>query len=207
MIDRVDHLIYAAPDLAVGIERIERQLGVRPSPGGQHPDYGTRNALLALGDETYLEIMAPDPEQPAPSRPRLFAMDELEAPVLATWAATAQDLTGLADAAAERGTPLGDVQTGGRRQPDGSFLSWRITDPYTAREDGLVPFLIDWGDTPHPAADAAPGCELLDLRGEHPEPEKVLDALEALGLRLPVTFGAPALIATIATPHGTIELR
>lgn len=36
-ISRVDHLVYATPDLNRGIDEIERLLGVRAIAGGQHP--------------------------------------------------------------------------------------------------------------------------------------------------------------------------
>jgi hypothetical protein len=49
LLGRVDHLVYATPDLKLGIHKLEKLLGVRATPGGQHLGLGTRNALIALG--------------------------------------------------------------------------------------------------------------------------------------------------------------
>src|SRR5262249_11322359 len=62
VVSRVDHLAYATPDLEKGVAEIERLLGVRATPGGQHPGRGTRNALVSLGPTSYLEIVGPDPD-------------------------------------------------------------------------------------------------------------------------------------------------
>src|SRR5262245_46770085 len=82
LLAQIDHLVYATPDLALGVERIERLLGVRATPGGQHLGLGTRNALVALGPSCYLEIIGPDPEQPRPSGLRRFGLDDLREPML-----------------------------------------------------------------------------------------------------------------------------
>ena len=78
----------------MGVEQLEKLLGVRATPGGQHPGAGTRNALIALGPTTYLEVVGPDPDQPQPDNTRLFGVDGLTAPRLVTWAAKGKDWTG-----------------------------------------------------------------------------------------------------------------
>ena len=60
----LDHIVLAAPDLDEAKDAFDAQTGVMPIDGGPHEGLGTRNALVSFGDGTYLEIIAPDPEQP-----------------------------------------------------------------------------------------------------------------------------------------------
>jgi hypothetical protein len=93
-----------------------------------------------------------------------------------------------------------------RATPDGRLLEWRLT--LGGSHQGLVPFLIDWLDSPHPSGSAPGGCRLVSLRGEHPDHHAVRKANQALGVEFDVVQGpAPVLVATIDTPKGTIELR
>ena len=205
--DGVDHLIFGAPNLEGGVEVLERRLGARPAVGGRHPQYGTRNALLALGAETYLEVMAPDPELAAPDRGRLFRLDELDSPRLVAWALRREDIEETAARARDRGVELGPVREGSRQQPDGASLTWRLTDPYATPAGGVVPFLIAWGTTRHPARDAPEGGSLTELRAEHPDPESVREDLRALGVEIRVEEGdRPRLVATIRTGKGPVEI-
>jgi hypothetical protein len=72
----------------------------------------------------------------------------------------------------------------------------------------LVPFLIDWGRSPHPAGSAPGGAELVELRAEHPDPAGISRLLRQLGIELRVSRGPiRALIATLETPHGRVELQ
>ena len=203
-----DHLVYATPDLQRGVDRIESLLGVRAAAGGQHPGRGTRNALVALGPATYLEIIGPDPEQPTPHEPRPFGIDGLREPRLMAWASKASNLEQIASTAQRHTIKLGPVIAGSRRRTDGVLLSWRYTDPRTVVADGIVPFFIDWGKTPHPAATAAPGATLIAMRAEHPDAGRVQDILTHLGVDLRVQPGSsPALVATIKGPRGTVTVR
>jgi Glyoxalase-like domain len=205
---RLDHLVYATPDLQIGIDTIERTLGVKATPGGQHPGLGTRNALIALGPTSYLEIIGPDPDQPKPAGPRRFGIDALNAPRIVRWVVKSSELTAIKDKADKAGVALGAVASGSRKRPDGVVLAWRYTDPATVVADGLVPFFIDWGTSPHPALTAAKGATLAQLRAEHPDAPRVQKMLDQLELDLRVSQGVvPAIIATIDSPRGRVELR
>ncbi len=203
----VDHLVYAVPDLDEGVRELEKRLGVRAAPGGRHEGLGTHNALLALGEEAYLEIIAPDPSQPAPGRPRPFGVDALRSGRLVTWAGRVRDLDAQVAAARNAGFDPGPVLAMSRARPDGVRIAWRLTLRAEPAGDGLVPFLIDWGATPSPALTSPRGATLLELHAEHPDPAAVSRALAALGASLRVERGpAPALRARIAAPVGVVEL-
>jgi len=205
---QVDHLVYATPDLQFGIETAEKLFGVRATPGGQHPGQGTRNALIALGPASYLEIIGPDPDQPKPAGPRRFGIDDLKAPRLLTWVAKGKSLDKFAADAKAHGVDLGAVIPGSRKRPDGVVLSWTYTDPRVVVADRLVPYLIDWGASPHPSATASKGVTLVSLRAEHPDAATVRATLTQLGLDLAVTRGPkPSLVATFDSPKGRVELK
>jgi len=208
VLHRVDHLVYATRDLPATVADMERRLGVAARPGGRHLGRGTHNALIALGPASYLEMIGPDPAQAPSDAPRWFGIDELTGPRLVTWAAKATDLERFAAKAARRGVQLGPVGSGSRQRPDGVTLAWQFTDPTTVVADGLVPFFIDWGASPHPAETAAPGLVLAGLRAEHPDPQRVREALSVVGVELPIAPGPrPALVGTLRGPLGETELR
>ncbi len=46
---RIDHLVWAAPNLERAIDELQARTGASASPGGAHPGGGTRNAVLGLG--------------------------------------------------------------------------------------------------------------------------------------------------------------
>lgn len=204
---RVDHLVLATPVFEDGVRHIAELFGVEPAMGGSHPVYGTRNALVALGESCYLEIIGPDTEVLEPQEVHVFAIHELEGPRLATWAANAEDLVALTDAARKNMVDLGTVSQGSRHRPDGTELTWAFTDPLAARNGGVLPFFIDWGDTEHPAHNLPRECELLDLTLLHPHAENVEQRLHTTGIDIPVHPGQePRVAARIRTPNGDIEL-
>lgn len=204
---RVDHLVLATPDLDKGVEFVHDRLGVDAVAGGHHPVYGTRNALVSLGDTCYLEIIGPDNKVLDTEEVKVFGIHELEDTRLVTWAANGSDLEQLVEASRREMIDLGAVTLGSRRQADGRELTWNFTDPLAARNGGVLPFFIDWGDTEHPAQSLPKECELLEIRLYHPHAEEVRRRLAVLDLDLPVEPAEePRVAARIRTPKGEIEL-
>jgi hypothetical protein len=167
---------------------------------------GTHNRLLGLGLRTYLEIIAPDPGQPEPDGPRPYGADGLTSAGLVGWALRCGDIESARATAVARGFDPGAVVEAGRVTPTGTTLRWRVTSD--ASPAGEIPFLISWGDSPHPATSAPPGLTLASFNLEHPDPESLATPLEALGAPVDV-HRAPevALVARIDGPLGVQELR
>ena len=101
----------------------------------------------------------------------------------------------------------GRVLSGNRKQANGTVLTWQLTDLRCVIADGIVPFFIDWGKSPHPALVASGGATLVNLRAEHPDADRVLRMLGVIAVDLKVGVGAaPALIAGIDCPNGRVLL-
>jgi hypothetical protein len=200
----IDHLVYACPDLDMAVDEITRLTGVRPQGGGQHPGLGTHNALLSLGDRTYLEIIAPDPAQPHTGQPMPFGLDHLDAPALRAWAAAPDDLDAAVRTARAAGFDYGDIVTRNRRTPDNGELSWRMTTYAHDGEVAVLPFLIDWGQHRHPSQTAPTGLRLAQFGILAPNPDDVARQLRATGIDLPVDHAdVPRLHAVLVGPEDT----
>lgn len=207
----LDHLVVAGATLAQAIEYVADSTGIAARLGGQHRPMGTHNALVRLGRRLYLELIAIDPSLPRPPRPRWFDLDDPglelalgERPRMVAWAARTDDIE--RDVARAK-IPLGTVHPMSR----GEFR-WRITIPDDGRRPGggVLPVLIQWDVTKHPA-DGLPddGASLVELAASHPSPEAMRPAIAALGLAeaVRVTYGSPArLAAMLRTPRGLVTL-
>ncbi len=207
MLDRLDHLVLAGPDLELSVAWFADLTGVQPAPGGSHLGLGTANYLVGLGGAAYLEIIGPDPEQPAPAGPRPFGIDELAAPRVVTWAMSTDDLDAQIESARAAGYDPGPPRAMSRRAADGQLLEWRLTGPRLDPGDELVPFLIEWGETAHPTSRPLPEARLLDFQARHPEPDSIRAALAALGADLPVGLGElPSLTVVVHGVDGPVTL-
>lgn len=186
MTRELDHLVVAARTLEEGARWVESELGAAMAAGGKHVLMGTHNRLLALGGRRFLEVIAIDPEAPAPARARWFALDDpamrarlAKGPAFIHWV----ERTGDIEAALRDYSEPVDILALARGR-----YRWRIGVPRDGRipGNGTLPTLIQW-EGEHPA-DALPpsGCELTRF--------------ERSGTRLEADFSSPAGTRTIRGP-------
>ncbi len=195
---RLDHLVIAAADLRAGVAWVEAAVGVPLEPGGRHELFGTHNALLSLGSDAYLEVIAVDPDAPVPSRPRWFALDTpamrerlADGPALVHWVAAADALDGHPDAI--------EVTRGDNR--------WTLTVPADGSlpHGGIAPSLIAWHTTAPAARLPDRGVRLTEF-AVATDDEDLRRRLAGMAVpQLRVRRGGPALAAVVATPSGPVR--
>jgi len=135
----LDHLVILVRDLDRAVRDYER-LGFAVTPGGEHADGLTRNALIPFEDGSYLELVAfVDPED---IRDNVWGWRRfLSSGGLIDYCATSDDLREEVRGLEERDLDVDGPTDGGRRLPDGREIRWRIA---RIRQEGrLLPFLIE----------------------------------------------------------------
>lgn len=205
---QIDHVIVATGDLETGIDRFEELTGVRPIFGGEHPGRGTRNALVALGPQVYLELLAPQEGVDAiDDAPGLTELTEFTP---WGWAASTTDLDATLALLRGSGYSIGDPMPGSRATPQGGLLEWRTGGAEEAAAIG-GPFLIEWSaDSPHPATTSPSGCELKAFTVLTPEGEALGDFLRSLELLDAVSAVQQAeggYEITLRCPAGEVTFR
>ena len=160
----VDHLVIGVNNLEFGMAQLKALTGVEPIIGGVHPHLGTRNALISLGEDSYLEILAPNPAADPASindmgKAYLALIEPLDkiAPVL--WAMGSTDLEATREMLAAKDVVISEPVPGSRRKPDGSLLQWR-TSEVESFSSPATPFLIQWAEGDSPALTTPKGCTL-----------------------------------------------
>ena len=197
MLTRLDHLVILVRDLEPASADYER-LGFAVTPGGEHADGLTRNALVPFEDGTYLELVSfLEPEDPTDNvwgwrgfYPREGLID---------YCAASNDLDSDMRRLRSLGFGVDGPDDGGRRLPDGTNVRWRTA---RIRQEGrILPFLIEdltprelrvpgGPATRHP--NGATGVSRLDIFA--PDARRAAKSLAALaGTEDPARLGTCAL--------------
>jgi Glyoxalase-like domain len=211
---RLDHLSFAAGPggLASTAQRLGGLLGKDFVDGGVHPRFGTRNMILPLAGDTYLEIVEvldhPASDK-APFGQAVRARSALGGGWLG-WVVAVKDIS-VAEARLGR-----EAVTGSRHRPDGEALRWKQIGVSGLIADPQLPFFIEW-ESPaemHPSTGADPDFSLacLEIAGD---PQRVSEwlgesveaPLEDVKVEWVAPNGTPGILAVqFQTPNGLVRI-
>lgn len=213
---RLDHLSYAAPaeHLADVVQRIGSRLGCSFSDGGVHPRFGTRNFVVPLADQTYLEVVAaldhPAADQ-APFGQAVRRRAEGGGGWLA-WVVAVDDIAAVEDRLGRVAVP------GHRRRPDGYDLTWKQIGVNDLLADAQLPFFVQWtcGFDQHPSRGGNPEVRIdtLEIAGDEarvvdwlrPPNGSPLDHVSVQWLSLDSDQAAGLVAVDFATPSGLVRI-
>jgi len=163
----IDHVSYAcsAGELADVVQRIGSELGATFIDGGIHPAFGTRNFILSLAGNCYVEVVAALDHPSSDKAPfgRAVSRRASEGGGWLGWVISAPDI-------AQVEQRLGRLSVDGRRiRPDGVELRWRQIGVLDLIDDPQVPFFVQWETEelhPSTASTSDVGLAAMELCGE-----------------------------------------
>lgn len=204
----IDHIVYAVPDLEKAMLDFENRTGVAPTFGGYHTHQGTKNAIVNIGKDAYLEIITVDSANEAITGPRWMGVDLILEPKVTRWSLKSDQLSSDSIILQKYDPQMGEVKGGQRNTSSGDLLSWMMIMPLPHPEVEIVPFITSWGaDSVHPTSNLPQNCRLLELQFTHPQPELFREVWQGLGLKRAIAQGPVVEIKLVLdTPKGRVEL-
>jgi hypothetical protein len=193
---RVDHVVYAAEHdgLHATAERLAKLIGVTPVDGGVHPRFGTRNVILPLAHERYVEVVEVL-EHPAADKAPFGQVVRARSEAGGGWIGWVVCVDDIHEQEERLGRQAVD---GNRHRPDGVELRWKQIGIKGLQADPQLPFFIEWGEgVPHPSGDATTPVtiESLQIAGD---PDRVRE-----WLGLPADYTSSVIQFVFVAPHGT----
>ncbi len=211
---RLDHLSFAAgPDgLVSTASRIGGLLGRDFTDGGVHPRFGTRNMILPLAGNTYLEIVEVL-DHPASDKAPFGQAVRARSAAGGGWLGWVVAVDDISVVEKRLGR---EAAVGSRHRPDGTELRWRQIGINGLISDPQLPFFIQW-EVPvelHPSAGADGSFSLasLEIAGD---PQRVSEwlgetveaPLEDVKVEWVAPHGTPGVIAVqVQTPSGLVRI-
>ncbi|HYO85474.1 MAG TPA: VOC family protein [Dermatophilaceae bacterium] len=198
---RVDHVSYAAEHDGVRAtaDRLAEALGVRSVNGGVHPSFGTRNIILPMAEERYVEVVEVL-DHPASDKAAFGRAVRACSAAGGGWLGWVVRVSGIECVEQRLGRPS---RRGHRVFPDGRDLTWRQVGVNGLINDPQLPFFVQFDDMRlHPSAALDEPCEAtitrLTIAGD---PRRVQE-----WLGMPAHQTADGIDIEFLAPHGTAGL-
>jgi hypothetical protein len=202
----IDHITVGTNDLDAAMAEFEQLTGVRPVLGGVHPGKGTRNAVVSLGEDAFLELYAPNPAEPRETE-TVRSLQALRKMKPVAWALATSEESKLRSALASTPFNLESPTPGARLTASGMVLEWADFG-FADVDHPLLPFFIRWKQPSlHSSRTAPQGCRLLSVRLADPQPKILLAAINAVRLQVTVKKAPERKMEVrLACPRGNVVL-
>lgn len=209
----LDHLTFAVgpAGLKAEVARLGELLGARFRDGGFHPRFGTRNNILPLADDRYIEVVEvlehPAADK-APFGQAVRARSEMGGGWLG-WVISVNDLAPYEQRLNR------DSAHGSRHFPDGRLLEWDQIGVKGLLSDPQLPYFIKWTSEEDVLPKALPGdIELVEIEiaGTRGRVEDWLggavdEIFDGVSLKFTAPYGQPGIeAASFKTANGVIRV-
>lgn len=191
----VDHLVFAASPngLKADAERLSELLGQEFKDGGFHPRFGTRNHILPLAGDRYLELVEVLDHPAAEKAVYGQAVRERSkhGGGWMGWVISVDDLTPIEERLERKSVK------GSRRFPDGRLLEWDQIGIRGLMADPQLPYFIKWQSPDEVQPKALGGdivIENIEIGGS---PSRVAEWIGA-----PIVDELDGVRFSFKTPHG-----
>lgn len=204
----VDHLVFAAgpAGLKAEVERLGDLLGAQFKDGGFHPRFGTRNHILPLADDRYLEVVEVL-EHPAADKALFGQAVRARTEMGGGWLGWVVSVADISPYEQRLGR---SAVAGSRHFPDGRLLEWKQVGIKGLMTDPQLPYFLQWESEHSVLPSALPGeidVLTLDIAGSKPRVEEWLgielgDEFDGISLNFTAPNGQPGMDAvTFQTPN------
>lgn len=209
---RVDHVVYAAEHDGVRAtaDRLGKLIGVTPVDGGVHPRFGTRNVILPLMHERYVEVVEVL-DHPASYKVPFGQVVRTRSEAGGGWLGWVLAVTDITEQERRLGRESVD---GNRTRPDGVELHWRQIGIKGLQADPQLPFFVQWDEGVEHPSQPGSGTRLRELQIAG-DPDRIFEWLgcsqEEISPSIELAYvaprGTPGLLSCqFETPEGYVTV-
>ena len=198
----VDHIALAVPDTEGGVRYVEELTGVKPTLTKSDPKDFYWSAALGIGEDSFLEVIGPNPDHKGihPFRSYMAGMTE---PAVMFWYVATDDFDAFAKRVEAAGETLSNIVTvDPATSANGSdYTRAGIGNGFETQR----PNVIEWRKrSVEQSTDIE--CRMTGFSLSHPKPEALNKLFEALGIDAVVEKGPSHIGLTLQTPKGEVTL-
>lgn len=200
----IDHVVLAAPNLEDAMADFEKMTGVGPKVAATIKGLGIKSARVSFNDASYIEIIAPDQNEPGPIG-NLLKSRKLKELTPFHYAIRSSRAEQLKVEVKQFGYVPDHITMFGAKK-DGTPRKWELLYLYGHKLGGICPFFINWSNTDHPCSKLPVVGKLKKFTIRAPRDDPVHALLEHVNVQgINIEVGKEKISFQFNSPEGTIK--